>query len=69
MRRGAYRAFEIVAWPAAAWCALELALRTVSGAHDGTAATLVLGAMAAATIAACRIRTAQLGPTVVTADR
>ena len=69
MKREAYRVFEIVAWPAAAWCGLEIVLRTASGTHDGTAATVVLGAMAAATIAACRIRKGHLVPASVAAER
>ncbi len=60
MRIGTYHLFEIVAWPAAVWCAIELGLRTTLGAADGAGMTLATGLCAALTIAACRMRTAQL---------
>lgn len=60
MRIGAYRLFEIVAWPAFAWCGIEVAVRLATRASAGLAATALTGAMAALTIAACRLRTAQL---------
>jgi len=52
--------FEIVAWPAAAWCAIELAMRAATGEFAGSGATLVSGVMAALMITGCRLRTAQL---------
>jgi len=60
VRLGAYHLFEIVAWPAAVWCAIELALRGVSGAHAGIAMPAITGLCAALTIVACRLRSAQL---------
>ena len=62
MRLGAYHLFEIVSWPAAAWCGVEVVLRTASGTFDGLAATALTGSMAALTIAACRLRSRQLQP-------
>jgi hypothetical protein len=61
VRLTAYSLFEIVAWPAAVWCALELALRAGSHTHDGAGATAATGALAALTIVACRMRAHQLG--------
>ena len=60
MRIGAYHLFEIVAWPAAVWCAIELGLRTAVGSADGVWMTIATGLCAASTIGACRMRTAQL---------
>ena len=60
MRIGAYRLLEIVAWPALAWCGIEVVLRLATRAPGGLAATALTGAMAALTIAACRLRAAQL---------
>lgn len=60
MRPQAYRLFEIVAWPAAVWCGVELLLRGATGDFSGAAATALTGAMAGLTIAACRWRTAQV---------
>jgi len=60
VRVEAYRVFEIVAWPAAAWCAIELAMRAATAEFAGSGATLVSGVMAALMIAGCRLRTAQL---------
>lgn len=62
MRVRAYSVFEIVAWPAAVWCGIEVALRTATGTFDGIAMTAALGSLAALTIVACRMRTAQLTP-------
>ena len=61
MRFGAYRLFEIVAWPAAAWCAIELSLRAATGLRDGAAMTAATGVLAALTVAGCRWRARQLG--------
>ena len=61
MRLTAYSLFEIVAWPAAVWCVLELALRAGTRTYDGAAATAATGALAALTIVACRMRSHQLG--------
>ncbi|MGE3074002.1 MAG: hypothetical protein AB7N24_12155 [Dehalococcoidia bacterium] len=60
MRPGTYHLFEIVAWPAAAWCGLELVLRTATGTFDGIAATATTGIFAGLTIVACRLRTTAL---------
>ncbi len=60
MRQQAYRLFEIVAWPAAAWCGFEVVVRAAAGPGDGLAASALLGLLAAGTIAACRVRTRQL---------
>lgn len=60
MRLGAYHLFEIVAWPAAVWCAVELVLRGASGGHAGMAMPTITGLCAGFTIVACRLRSAQL---------
>jgi hypothetical protein len=60
MRATAYSLFELVAWPAAAWCALEVVLRGSTGGFDGMAMTSVTGACAALTIVASRWRARQL---------
>ncbi|MGE0600739.1 MAG: hypothetical protein AB7J35_04760 [Dehalococcoidia bacterium] len=62
MRIGAYNLFEIVAWPAAVWCTLELVLRTAVGSFDGFGAAATTGTLAVLTIVACRIRTGQRTP-------
>ncbi|MBE7518580.1 MAG: hypothetical protein HS107_04980 [Thermoflexaceae bacterium] len=56
MRAGVYQLFEIVAWPALAWCMLELPLRAVSGVSTGIMATAVTGGCALGTVVACRWR-------------
>lgn len=58
MKVQVYRLFEIVAWPAAAWCAFELLLRTATGDLAGAGPTALTGCMAAITIVLCRWRTA-----------
>ncbi|MCC6386951.1 MAG: hypothetical protein IT302_06180 [Dehalococcoidia bacterium] len=60
MRARGYWLFELVAWPAAAWCAIEVALRVGTGATDGIAATALLGLCAGGTIVAARTRQAAL---------
>lgn len=60
MRLQAYRVFEIVAWPAAVWCGLELVLRTVTANYQGISITAITGLCAALTIAAGRLRSRQL---------
>ena len=60
MRIHAYRLFEIVAWPAAIWCAVELALRGTTGETAGMSMTAITGASAALTIVACRARNRSL---------
>lgn len=60
MRTEVYRVFEIVAWPALVWCALELGLRGAVRDFDGAAATTFLGVLASLTVLGCRLRTAQL---------
>ena len=56
MRVQAYRLFEIVAWPAAVWCAVEVAMRLATGELAGVTATLLTGSCAALTIVASRAR-------------
>jgi hypothetical protein len=56
MRHGAYFIFELFAWPALAWCGVELALRAAAGAGGGAGAAALTGACAAGTIVACRWR-------------
>lgn len=56
MRHGAYFIFELLAWPALAWCGVELALRAAAGAGGGAGAAALTGACAAGTIVACRWR-------------
>ena len=68
MKTQAYRLFEVVAWPAAVWCVVELGLRTATGQLDGMPMTAATGAMAALTIVACRWRSAQLAPSPVNRD-
>ena len=60
MRLGAYSLFEIVAWPAAAWCAVELMLRVASRSFDGLPAAALTGGLAVLTVAACRARARHL---------
>ena len=60
MRDHAYGIFEIMAWPAAVWCASELVLRTLVREPAGLARTAVIGAMAATTIVCCRWRRGSL---------
>lgn len=60
MRQHAYGLFEIVAWPAAAWCAAELVLRSALGDFSGAGSTALIGSLAASTIVASRWRAAQL---------
>lgn len=62
MRIHAYNVFEIVAWPAVAWCGIEIVLRTISGTPEGLPATAFTGACAALTVVACRLRSRQLAP-------
>lgn len=52
----AYWLFALVAWPAAAWGAVEIGLRTVTGYGDGLGRTVLLTAAAAGTIALCSWR-------------
>ncbi len=60
MRIQAYRLFEIVAWPAAVWCAIELLLRGMTGETADMSMTAITGACAALTIVACRARNRSL---------
>ncbi len=60
MRTRAYFLFELVAWPAAAWCAVELLLRVATGATAGMGDTGLTGVSAALTIVAVRWRSRQL---------
>ena len=56
MRTRAYRLFEIVAWPALVWCALEVALRVATGQLAGIAPTMLTGICAGLTVVAARAR-------------
>ncbi len=60
MRVRGYRLFELLAWPAVVWCALEVGIRTGTGTWEGLPATLLLGACAAGTITAGRMRQAAI---------
>lgn len=61
MRTRAYFVFELVAWPAAVWCAVELALRVATGENGGMGGAGLTGMSAALTIVAARWRTRRLG--------
>ena len=69
MRVGAYLVFEIVAWPAAAWCALELVLRIAANDFAGISATILTAACAILTIAGSRLRTRQLAAVMESRER
>ncbi len=56
MRDAGYRLFEIVAWPAACWGAVELALRAGTGHGNGAGATVIITLMATLTIVVARQR-------------
>lgn len=56
MRAGAYFLFEIVAWPAAIWCGMELVLRVAMGETAGIDSAGLTGACAALTIVSVRWR-------------
>lgn len=60
--RVAYRAFELVAWPATAWGVAECLLRVAVGPRDGLPAAALLAVCAAGTITFCRWRLRQLAP-------
>ena len=60
MRTRAYFVFELVAWPAAVWCAVELALRVATGDLAGTGGAGLTGTFAALTIVSVRWRSRQL---------
>jgi len=55
VKRQAYRLFEIVAWPAAVWYAVEAAIRGATGDAAGAAWALLFAAMASAMIGGCRM--------------
>lgn len=61
MKTQGYRLFEVVAWPAAAWCPLEAVIRGAQGDGRGAAWATLLAAMAVAMIAGTRIAKAQTG--------
>lgn len=69
MRLQAYQLFEIVAWPALVWCALESTLRIAVGDNSGLGSALFIAACAAATIAAARSRGRSLAAAVATVNR
>lgn len=56
MRNRSYALFEILAWPALAWCAIEVGVRLAAGASSGLAMTVATGAAAGATVIASRWR-------------
>lgn len=60
MRTHAYRLFEIVAWPALVWCALEVALRVATGQLEGIAPTMLTGISAGLTVVAARARSTDI---------
>jgi hypothetical protein len=68
MRDQTYRLFEIVAWPAAGWGTVELALRAGAGFGQGANATLITTVMAALTIVASRQRRRALAAANTSAD-
>ena len=55
-RLHAYSAFAILAWAAAIWVALELALRLAVGYFDGIGPTLAIGLCALGALLALRWR-------------
>ncbi len=57
-RRESYGVFEIVAWPALVWCAIESTIRVVAFRGDGVAVPGFMAFCAAAMIAAARARRA-----------
>lgn len=59
MNARAYWLLELVAWPAAAWCALEAGLRAVINAHDGLGESALLGVCAAGLLTLSRWRRGQ----------
>jgi hypothetical protein len=60
MRTRAYFLFELVAWPAAVWSAVELLLRATTGASSGIGSASLTGGCAVLTVFACRVRAMQL---------
>lgn len=60
MRSRAYWLFELVAWPAAVWGAIELALRLATKTYDGLPMAAATASLAALTIVAARWRSAAL---------
>lgn len=60
--RLAYRAFEVVAWPAAGWGGVECLLRASIGPRDGLAGAALLAACAGGTIVFCRLRLRRIEP-------
>lgn len=63
MRNNAYWLFALVAWPAAAWGVIELALRAATGTAEGMLDTAAVTACAFTTIAAARMRRRALAET------
>ncbi len=61
MRPRAYFLFALVAWPAAAWGAVEVCLRLATGTTDGLAGAFLLCGCAVLTLVACSWRRRQLG--------
>jgi hypothetical protein len=60
VRTRAYFLFELVAWPAAVWCAAELLLRAATGETGGSVGAALTGTCAVLTVFACRLRAMQL---------
>jgi hypothetical protein len=62
MKHTAYGLFELVAWPAVAWGAIEIALRFGAGYGAGLPNSLLITSAGVATVTACRLRRAALVP-------
>ena len=60
-RLHAYSAFAILAWAAAIWVLLELALRLAVGYFDGIGQTLAIGLCALGALLALRWRRGRAG--------
>jgi hypothetical protein len=69
VRGQAYWLFALVAWPAAAWGAIETVLRVAAGYSDGMGQSLALTACAVATILGCAWRKRALAEAAVSAPR
>ena len=62
MRRQSYRAFELLAWSAAAWCVCELTLRLATGTTAGAGDAALLAACAAGSAMLAHSRRRSLAP-------
>lgn len=70
MRAAGYRAFELLAWPAACWGAFESVLRMATGETAALASTgwLMLGAAAVILLAGARRRALLLAEDVARSE-